>query len=203
MLKDLILIGLDVSKGIVYCNGEEAYIEVLKVSCEDYENNIERACQLFEKQDWKNYTVVVHGIKSSMNSIGALDVSEMAKKLEFAGKEGRIDYILENHQNLIEEYKSIFEKITRCVYPQGLPNESFAANECLIEIDDSVFQQKLQEMESAMFELDGVKLLDIMSDLEGCRYKRTDLTPVIALAKRKVEMSDYFSAVDMIAELKN
>lgn len=204
MLKKLILIGLDVSKGMVYCNGEESYIDVLKVSCEDYENSIAHAQELFEKQDWKNYVVVVHGIKSSMKSIGAFQVSEMAKNLEFAGKEERIGYILENHQNLMDAYRDLFVKISECIYPEGRPPQQELFNsDSVEELDDAELDKRLQEMERAMFDLDGQKLMELMSRLERCRYGKKDFHEIVAKAKKKVEMSDYFSAFEMIAAIRN
>ena len=35
----------------------------------------------FEAKDWKNYTIQAHGMKSSSLSIGAKELSELAKKL--------------------------------------------------------------------------------------------------------------------------
>ena len=41
-------------------------------------NKTDEINKFYAAEDWKNYTIVVHGIKSSMMSIGAVKLSEMA-----------------------------------------------------------------------------------------------------------------------------
>ena len=80
-------IGLDVKKAVLYCNGKEAYYKILQGYCEEGEKNEEMLEELYRKQDWKNYTIAVHGLKSALRSIGAVEVSEIARLLEKAGKD--------------------------------------------------------------------------------------------------------------------
>ena len=68
----------------------------------------EQLIQLFEVQDWKNYTIAVHGIKSAMRSIGAITLSDLAKDLEMAGKNSDINYILEHHGEMMKVYTDFF-----------------------------------------------------------------------------------------------
>lgn len=57
--------------------------------------------------DIKNYTIKVHGLKSTARLIGEMSISKKAEALEKAGNAGDWDYILENHKELISEYLSI------------------------------------------------------------------------------------------------
>ncbi|WP_458459804.1 response regulator [Pseudobutyrivibrio sp.] len=57
--------------------------------------------------DIKNYTIKVHGLKSTARLIGEMSISKKAEALEKAGKTGDIDYINNHHNELIEEYLSI------------------------------------------------------------------------------------------------
>ncbi len=67
--------------------------------------------------DWNNYTVLVHGLKSSARLIGATHLSDMAKEMEALGDRAKsgdqraIDDILEKTPDLIEEYKSYEERL--------------------------------------------------------------------------------------------
>ena len=102
LLKRLERLGLDVQSGLMYCNGEEYYIKILQNFCSKTEDASGNADRLFQEQDWTNYIIAVHGIKGAMRSIGANTVSELAKELEFAGREGRISYILKHHDKMLE-----------------------------------------------------------------------------------------------------
>nr|MCR5452975.1 hypothetical protein [Lachnospiraceae bacterium] len=69
---------------------------------------------LFEKEDWENYTIKVHALKSSSKLIGATALALEAEALEFAGKEENIDFIDKNHGMLIQhltEYKEPLSEI--------------------------------------------------------------------------------------------
>ncbi|MBQ7955462.1 MAG: response regulator [Lachnospiraceae bacterium] len=200
--------GVDVEKGILYCNGKEIYLKVLQGYCEESNESLIMAEELFKKQDWTNYTIVVHGIKGAMRSIGADKISELAKDLEFAGKEYRIDYIMEHHEQLMQEYKNLFEKLRKnpAICPQ---EEENPGTEPVIEqkkelpvIEEVDFEEKLLQMETAMYTLDGETLKKVVSQLQGYQYKGTPLDEALMPAKRKVEMSDYMSAVEMVRGLK-
>ncbi len=198
--------GLDVQKGLLYCNGKEQYIKVLQGYCEDWSDSGTLADELFVKQNWKDYTIAVHGMKSAMRSIGATSLSELARELEYAGKEGRIEYIQAHHKELMEEYKKLFLKLraNEWICPpkeEESQGEKEAVGE-LIVLEDVDFDRLLEDMEEAMYSLDGEGLLSMVADLQKYQYHGTALKASLAQVKHKVEMSDYVSAVEMVARLK-
>lgn len=100
---------LDVQTGLKYCMDEEIYQEML------YEyikaDKVEAIDKLFAAQDWKNYIIAVHALKSTSFTIGAVSLSESAKALEYAGKDEKIDYIEDNHKAVMEQYQSLLNKL--------------------------------------------------------------------------------------------
>ena len=46
--------------------------------------------QFFEGEDWENYRTIVHALKSTSLTIGAVQLSEEAKALEMAAKEENV-----------------------------------------------------------------------------------------------------------------
>lgn len=72
--------------------------------------------QLFEAEDWKNYEIKVHALKSTSRLIGALKLSKLAEYLEQCSGKNDSAEIKKNHKNLIDsflEYKSILEPVTK------------------------------------------------------------------------------------------
>ena len=67
----------------------------------------------FDSGDWKNYQIVVHALKSTSLSIGATALSDRAKALELAAKDGDLDFITANHADLMTAYKKVREEIAR------------------------------------------------------------------------------------------
>ena len=103
--------GLDVQTGLVYCmNEKEFYVEMLKeyMKSEDKASKIEK---FFVEEDWKNYKTIVHALKSTSLTIGAVHLSKEAKTLEMAAKEGDMDYIRSHHKDVLEEYIGLTNRI--------------------------------------------------------------------------------------------
>ena len=193
---------LDIEQGILYCNGEDTYVEILRAYCEDWKESGNYAAELFEKKDWKNYTIAVHGMKSSLYSIGVSRISEMAKQLEFAGKENRIDYIEANHAKLMEAYEAFFTKL---IANEGLCPKTERSAELsgeLKEISSEEFDKIISDMEEAVFSFDMDIMLRFVEHLEQYRYNGNVLSGILAPVRRKIEMSDFFSAVEMLAKQK-
>jgi signal transduction histidine kinase/DNA-binding NarL/FixJ family response regulator/HPt (histidine-containing phosphotransfer) domain-containing protein len=95
---------LDTSIGMSYCmNSEEFYQEMLKEYLNS--NKAESMTQYFAAQDWENYRITVHALKSTSLTIGAAELSEQAKALEMACKENNIAYVQENHEQVLERYE--------------------------------------------------------------------------------------------------
>ena len=62
-----------------------------------------------------DYTIVVHSLKSTSKMIGVMDLSEKARKLEEASKEGDKAYIDANHEIMIEEYDKMVSAISKFI----------------------------------------------------------------------------------------
>ena len=102
---------LDVQTGLSYCcDSEEFYEEILRSYLQ--ENHYKQICQFYEQEDWKNYMIEVHALKSTSLSIGATELSKEAKALEFAVKEENIAYIYQNHEETMKHYNEILKKLS-------------------------------------------------------------------------------------------
>lgn len=105
--------------GLQYCTDSIAlYKEVLAAYCESCEDEITKMEAALKGEDWKKYTVFVHGLKSTSMNIGAEELSKAAKELEFAGKaitesgngaEGKA-YIREHHDAVMSLYRAAVQE---------------------------------------------------------------------------------------------
>lgn len=103
---------LDTDTGLGYCMNDEAfYLEMLT----EYVKN-DRTKDLenfFGKSDFENYRIAIHSLKSTSLTIGAVKLSEKAKALEAACKEGDTAFIQKMHPECIAEYKTILDKLSK------------------------------------------------------------------------------------------
>ena len=100
--------GVDVELGLDYCGGEEDfYREMLRMFCAQSGEKRSELESLYESENWPDYAVKAHALKSTSLTIGAKELSAQAKELELAGKRGDVDYIREHHAPLLEAYAAL------------------------------------------------------------------------------------------------
>ena len=97
---------LDEATGLAYCmNDQKFYKEMLG----EYVNGDKTTelVEYFDKEDFEYYRITVHAVKSTSLTIGAIKVSEDAKALEMACKEGDFDFVKKNHEAFIQKYTAL------------------------------------------------------------------------------------------------
>lgn len=204
---DLTVGDLDVEKGILYCGGKEAYLEILHQHALNGDKNIAKISALYAKEDWHNYTIEVHAVKSMMLGIGAEPLSGLAKQLEQAGKTGNISFITEHHEEMLAEYRRILAQIRAALGVETpVSEETGGKAECLDAlkkedgpVDFEKLGQYLAELEEAVFEFDSAKMLSLLDKITECGPENTGLSEIADMAKQKIEKADYMSAADAIA----
>ncbi len=90
-------------------NEEDFYVEMLKEYLKA--DKVSKLNQFFAEEDWNNYGTLVHALKSTSLTIGAVHLSEEAKALEMAAKEGDENYIRSHHKEALEEYIGLTDRL--------------------------------------------------------------------------------------------
>ena len=85
------------------------FVEMVKEFFEG--NKISEINNFYAAEDWKNYRILVHALKSTSLVIGAESFSEKAKAQEFAAKENRIGDLKNNHDEFIISYEKFLNQI--------------------------------------------------------------------------------------------
>ncbi len=80
---------------------------LIKIFVSTIDESAKKLDEFKENSDIKNYTIKVHGLKSTARLIGEMSISKKAEALEKAGNAGDWDYIEKHHKELIDEYLSI------------------------------------------------------------------------------------------------
>ena len=120
-LDELSRAGINVNQGIAYCGDKEGFREIIGIFHAEGAKRKASLEQFFKENDWKNYVITAHTLKSNSKGIGAEELSTLAMNLEMAGKENRIDYILEHHEELVEAHDTLISILAdnSFVYPEG------------------------------------------------------------------------------------
>ena len=105
-------VGVDPEVGIRFCQDDkDLYKTILLDYAQNKDEKIKNITDYYNKEDWKNYSISVHALKSTSKTIGAVKLSDCALRLELAANDGNIDLIHLEHDNMLEQYKEVVDAI--------------------------------------------------------------------------------------------
>lgn len=105
---------INVKLGMSYCMDTKSfYLEML----EEYLKADKRELiqEAYQKEDWENYRILVHSLKSLSLTIGAEQLSAQAKAMEAETKKQNTEYIGMHEEELIRAYTALLEKLRKAV----------------------------------------------------------------------------------------
>lgn len=159
--------GIDVAVGMQYSgDDEDLYKEVLS----DYMDTIEEKAsvieQAVEEEDLETYTIEVHSLKSTSKSIGAMELSELAKDLEFHGKNKEWGPIIARTPTLLTMYRNLYQVI--------LPYHTATGQETVQKqpVNDSELIGLLDQLFDSVDTYDSIRGEEIVAELS--KYDFTD-----------------------------
>lgn len=104
--------GIDLESGIENCGGSlEDYLSILEITYHHGEKMLSELQELQKQQDYKNYTIKIRSAKSTTLNIGALSLSEQAKKQEAAGRSQDYGYIDDHIEPFQKDYRTLLSQI--------------------------------------------------------------------------------------------
>jgi signal transduction histidine kinase/DNA-binding response OmpR family regulator len=155
--------GLDFEKGLERFSGDaKSYLDVLKSYASNTPSLLDKALKCTE-EGLPDYAIIVHGIKSSSNSIGAGMIGAKAEALEHAAKAGDTAFVLLNNDAFIQAVQKLIADLSVML----LNFEAENPKPRKAEPDAGVLADLLRSCEE--YDIDGVDVA--MAVLEGCEYE--------------------------------
>lgn len=163
---DEITVGdLNVAFAMKFLGNEALFWTILKV----YYNSIEKKAKLIKKleeeENWADYTIEVHALKSSSKQIGAASLSDKAAALEKAGNAQDAVFIHRRTDEMLEQYVAYLPVL-----------EPFCTDQKKEEklnnpIPDVVRRDCFTDMRLAIDDLDMDRMGDVISKMSGYSYE--------------------------------
>ncbi|MBO7374594.1 MAG: DegV family EDD domain-containing protein [Lachnospiraceae bacterium] len=148
--------GLDFKKAIKNSGSEDAFETVLKIFYDSIEDKQKEIDGFYNDEDWKNYTIKVHALKSSAKLIGAMKLSAAAQLLENAGKEDDIEFIRKYHQPLMDDCKVYYESLSKVFKEDERPKP---------EADETLMNSFYESIAAAAADMDCESLENIFIEM--------------------------------------
>ena len=104
--------GVQPETGLGYCQGDETFYKSLLMEyAQSAKEKAPDLQQYYQTQNWKEYAILVHALKSSSKIIGAVSLSETAAQLESAANHGDEAAIRKRHQFMMDQYDAVANTI--------------------------------------------------------------------------------------------
>ena len=115
--------GIDSETGIKNSASEELFRSLLEMFYESIQDRFEELEGFYLEEDWDNYAIKIHALKSSARLVGALELGDKAQLLEGAGKAHDAAYIHKNHPAVMKDYVG-YREILKKVFPKESVDDS-------------------------------------------------------------------------------
>ena len=104
--------GINGKTALSYCGSPDDLKEVMQIFYGSIKMRADEIESYYKAEDWTNYTVKVHALKSSSRLIGAEALSADAEALELAGKENNTALIKERTDTLLKDFRDYYDRLS-------------------------------------------------------------------------------------------
>ena len=192
----------DVETGVFYTGGDrEAYQEILGIYVRKGPGKREYIRRLCEAKMWSDYMIEVHALKSSSLTIGSITLSQMAEKLELAGKTGDYSYIQKNNEALLATYERVIETGKEYMNSNGMVSDERSAEENDAEQPEPITEEKIRDYVericAACDSFDGDAIVEQCEEASGCAVNGMSLKVLFDEVKEAAEDFEYEQAGEL------
>ncbi|MCR5332228.1 MAG: response regulator [Lachnospiraceae bacterium] len=195
--------GINMDQALFYSgNSYDTLKDILHVFLDDGSKKLDLLVKYIDEEDFENYRIEIHAVKSLCKGIGADQLSEKALKLETACKEKDYDYVRENAQEAYTDYVLLLGRIDEALTKLDEENalnagngENAALSEPVLDVKEQLLCIKLLLAEFE--ENTAIKLADDLTH----RPLDEDLSVKINEIDKMLHLYDYEGASEKIGEV--
>lgn len=192
------IFGIDFSLALRNCGGADVFMDAAGNFYDAVDEKSGSIEEYARNGDWKNYTILVHALKSSARLIGAAELSDLAKELEAAGDEAQknssVDAaarIAEKTPALLADYRAYKAKLAPLLGKSAVAKPGIARN----QLDDAL--SALREVVS-VFDFDSAD--SIIKELDGYEMS-ADFAHQFAQIKKAVRDVDQAKIMGLLGKV--
>ena len=195
--------GINTASGLKYCRNDEAfYLELLTMFVQDAARKETQINEFYKQDDFENYRILVHALKSTAKMIGADALSELAKLAEEAAKRSDLDYIREHQEELLANYRDVSLQIMKTI-DKSAASEKGADGKGSLEVSMEEVLRQLEELENSLktYEID--KAESLLSEMEKVMYQGKALGAMLGEIRQQVGDFEFGTAAELAEALIN
>ena len=188
--------GLDTKKGITMAGGKaEKYLKILSLFCSDGHTKINEIKTCLETENTPLYAVHTHALKSSTAIIGSDKLSNTAKALEQAGKDGDLAFIHANNAAFIADLEILLRNINTFLSKGAEESQKSP-------IDRELLKNELSRLKTALNDFDFNGINSAVDSLQGFT-QAADVGDTVSKILQNKLIGEYDEAILLIDTLLN
>lgn len=162
--------GIDEQAGLASVAGnQDLYKVILEKYCEQGRDLLSQLRAELWKTDLQLFVIHVHGLKSASKGIGAMEISEKFKEMEFAGKDNNMDLIEEKIRGYLDELDALMTDIENYLQSGGSDKPDVSVlkemRDKLDDMDVAGFDELLEQVLEGSYAADVAEKLKRMQQL--------------------------------------
>ena len=115
-LERLRAMGVDTDEGLAFCADDaEFYEEMLTEFLRESDRRTEDLRRFYESENWRDYAICAHSLKSTARMVGLTALSAQARELELAAKADDAETIRRLHDGLTASCAETVRKLAEIV----------------------------------------------------------------------------------------
>ncbi|MBQ9199764.1 MAG: response regulator [Lachnospiraceae bacterium] len=173
--------GLDAEDGLLHCGNANDYINALTIFATSIDEKSKDIEELLGDDNIQMYTLRVHSLKSMARLVGANELSQLAARLEAAGKKGDMTTVGENTDELLKLYKSFKEPLAQLVEEVLISNDE--KEKLLPPVSDKTLNDAYMSMAEFTYCYDSGSIKMVLDALKDYHLKEEDAAKVNAIRK--------------------
>ncbi len=186
--------GLDSEQAIRILGSAALYDRIVGEYYRSGADKLEGIRSAYEKEDISDYTIRVHALKSSSRQIGAVELGDIAEKLENAGKAGDVDTINELTDGMLTRFSDLLDSL-KDHFAEDASSETEK-----IPIEESVLKEQLDKLTVACDDLDMDAMEEVEMVLKQYSYP-DDKKELMEKLYNAIENIDVDSVTQIVADL--
>ena len=182
--------GLDADDGLLHCDNANDYINALTIFAASIDEKSKDIEEFLRDNNIQMYTLRVHSLKSMARLVGANELSQLAARLETAGKKGDMTFIGDNTGELLKSYQGFKEPLAR--FMDEVIISSDEKEKLLPPVSDETLRDAYMSMAEFTFCYDSGSINMVLDALKDYHLKDEDAAKVnaIRMALKKLDWEE-------------
>lgn len=153
-IPDFTISGIDTRAGVIMTGGTiDNYVNTLAIYYQDVVNKRKELEECIDQENSSLFSTYIHALKSASASIGAIELSELARDLENASKKGDMDYI----KTYINEFFHSLEIVVENIEP--IIKNKITKGQSISNVDDVSLKNLYKDLKEAISDMN-IRIVD-------------------------------------------